>query len=121
MTLSRGPVNLCRWRSRMPTIRKIVDEADAWACLAAVRAAGGDLGRWARAHGVDGRSLIAWQKNLGRRRRGHRPTRFVELVPASRDAPIARYVLEVGGARLEFDDGCSSETVRRVLQVLRSC
>ena len=50
----------------MATIRKIVDEADAEACLAAVRFAGGDVGCWARAHGVDGRSLIAWQSNLGR-------------------------------------------------------
>ena len=61
----------------MATIRKIVDEADAEACLAAVRSAGGDVGCWARAHGVDGRSLIAWQSNLRRRRGGRRPTRFV--------------------------------------------
>ena len=62
----------------MPTIRKIVDEADARSCLAAVRAAGATsvagLGRM----GLTGaRSLIAWQNNLGRRRKRRGPAQFV--------------------------------------------
>ena len=46
--------------------RKIRDEADAKACLAAVRAAGGDRLRWAHAHPVDARSLNMWRVVLER-------------------------------------------------------
>lgn len=67
--------------------RKIRDEADARACVAAAEASGRDLARWARAEGVDGRSLHAWSMNLGlgarrRRRKSARPSevRLVELV-----------------------------------------
>jgi hypothetical protein len=37
--------------------RKITDEREARRCLAAARAAGGTVGLWARANGIDGRSL----------------------------------------------------------------
>ncbi len=91
-------------------------------------------GEWARAHGVDGRSLHAWQMNLARRgsparRRKVRPEpaptahALVELLPSP--APTARgagrYVLEVGGARVEFGDDVSVATLRRVPEALRSC
>jgi hypothetical protein len=42
--------------------RKIEDEREARACLKAAK--GENLGRWARAHGIDGRSLNAWRINL---------------------------------------------------------
>ena len=47
--------------------RKITDELDAQRCLVAARRAGGDVGAWARANGVDGRSLNTWRMNLARR------------------------------------------------------
>jgi hypothetical protein len=90
-------------------------------------------GAWARAHGVDGRSLHAWQMNIARRgapvrRKSQRkPDRvghaLVELVPAVVPAVqgAARYVLVVGGARVEFGDDVSVATLRRVLEALRSC
>jgi len=50
---------------------------------------------------------------------------LVELVPAAPPAAQAtgnaRYVLEIGGARLEFGDDASVTTLRRVLEALRSC
>jgi hypothetical protein len=50
---------------------------------------------------------------------------LVELVPAAppaaQTAGNARYVLDIGGARLEFGDDVSVATLRRVLEVLRSC
>ena len=101
----------------MAEARKIKNEADALACLAAARASGAGTAQWARAHGVDGRSLNAWRVNM--ERRGDGPEGFVEVVPGA--VPGGRYVLEVDGARLEFDDGCSSHTLRRVLDVLRAC
>jgi hypothetical protein len=50
---------------------------------------------------------------------------LVELVPAAppaaQTAGNARYVLDIGGARLEFGDDVSVATLRRVLEALRSC
>lgn len=120
--------------------RKIEDEAEARTCLAEVEAAGGSIPAWARAHGVDGRSLHAWRVNLAQwngrapapTRRRARPgavaPRLVELVPTTpvrRAGPLpssaGRYVLEVAGARIELDDEFSEPTLRRLVGVLRSC
>jgi hypothetical protein len=112
--------------------RKIEDESEARRCLSAARRSGLSAGDWARAQGIDGRSLHAWQMNLGRggssRDRGRKPKAaramgaLVELVPAAPVVSAAgggRYVLEVGGARVEFGDNVSVATLRRVLEALR--
>lgn len=115
--------------------RKIADENEARRCLAAAKRAGLKAGEWARARGIDGRSLHAWQLSLERRGRGAvaRPRRkkprgkaptLVELVPTAPGvSPIGngRYVLHVAGARLEFGDDVSVVTLRRVLEALRPC
>ena len=118
--------------------RKIESEHEARRCLLAVDAAGGEIRPWARAHGIDGRSLRAWRLNLARRGtkasrpRGalaaQRPTTrgLVELVPTAlvRAAPSSGgggYVLHVEGARVEFGDDFSECTLRRIIGVLRSC
>lgn len=117
----------------MAVRRKIEDESDAVRCLRAAERWGRGARDWARAHGVDGRSLHAWQMNLARsgtstvkrRKRVPRSTAhaLVELVPAA--APVAggpgRYALVVGDARVEFGDDVSVTTLRRVLEALRSC
>ena len=117
----------------MGRIRKIEDERDARRCLLAAERAGQRAGEWARAHGVDGRSLHAWQVNLARGLTATAPRprvltpasrthALVELVPAASAARTAgRYVLEVAGARVEFGDDASVATLRRVLEALRSC
>jgi len=118
--------------------RKIRDEVEAVRLLSAVERSGLSAREWARAHGVDGRSLNAWHMNIARRgtRKAVRPRRrkqrrasathaLVELVPAT--SPVAqqvgagRYVLEIGGARVEFGDDVSVATLRRVLEALRLC
>jgi hypothetical protein len=111
--------------------RKVRDEGEARRCLLAAKRAGRSAGEWARAHGIDGRSLHAWLVNLERggalaRRRMGRPLpsshALVELVPdASHGAPAARYVLAVADARVEFGDDASATTLRRVLEVVRAC
>lgn len=102
--------------------RKIRDEADARSCLAAVRLAGGDRVGWARAQGVDARSLNAWRVAL--ERRGSRPSagsaRLVELVPTS-PSHSGRCVVDLGAVRIEFDDSCSTETLQRLVRALRAC
>lgn len=120
----------------MAKLRKIENERDARACLAAVRAAGGHIGTWARANGVDGRSLNAWRENLSRAstgrggdRSGRTPRaelspispRLVELVATLTAPSAARYALRVGTATIEFGDDFREETLRRVVAMLRSC
>jgi len=101
--------------------------------MLAAELAGQSAGEWGRAHGVDGRSLHAWQVNLargsavaprqGRKAKGAPAARaLVELVPtAAGGASTGRYVLEVAGARVEFGDDITTATLRRVLEALRSC
>ena len=114
--------------------RKIEDEGEARRCLLAVKRSGRTAGEWARARGIDGRSLHAWQMNL---ERGGRPcgsaaqdeseaagARLIELIPPAVGVAVAgrgRYVLEIGGARVEFGDDASVVTLRRVLETLRLC
>jgi hypothetical protein len=119
----------------MPAGRKIEDEKEARRCLTAATHSGATMRDWARAQGIDGRSLRAWAINLGRRgaraasarqeRKGQSArSGLVELVPVgSRSvvASTARYVLEVAGGRVEFGDDASVVTLRRVLEALRSC
>ncbi len=104
--------------------RKIRDEVDARACLAAVRAAGADRVAWSHAHGVDARSLNAWRVALERRASKRTATaglKLIELVPSSAPLAAARYVLDVGIARVEFDDMCSADTLQRIVRALRAC
>ena len=113
-------------------VRKIHDEADARRCLRAAERAGQTAGEWAREHGLDGRSLHAWKLALARRGDGSVPRRrdpkatrpahaLVELVATAPIVAAGRYVLEVGGARVEFGDDASAATLRRVVEVLRAC
>jgi hypothetical protein len=116
--------------------RKIEDEGEAVRCLRAAEREGMGVGAWARANGVDGRSLHAWRMNIARRgtttpvrRRKTAPKAsstthaLVELVPAATSAPAGPglYALVVGSARIEFGDDVSVVTLRRVFEALRSC
>ena len=107
----------------MSLLRKIVVERDARACLSSVARSGDTLRAWARKHGVDGRSLRAWHRNLGRRKAA--PTsapRLVELVAVAPGAPSARrYLVRVGEACVEVGDDFDDRTLRRLLEVLRAC
>lgn len=113
--------------------RRIDDAVEARRCLLAAKRAGQKAGEWARAHGIDGRSLHAWKINFEQGRTPAPGTRraatpgpisnaLVELVPrAITTASRARYVLEIRDARLEFGDDAVADTIRRVVEVLRSC
>jgi len=119
--------------------RKITDEQEARRCLAAARRTGESAGAWARANGIDGRSLNAWRVNLARRSASGNATRprttsrsptalvvrpraaLVELVPVSRPGVMARYVVHVGELRVEVGDDFAPEALRRIVEVLRAC
>jgi transposase-like protein len=105
--------------------RKISDEVEARSALKAIARAGVSIKEWAREHGIDGRSLHAWDMALTRRAQRvarPRPTTaaLVELVPTI-PRSSSRYVSRVGALSLEFGDDASEEMLRRAVRVLRSC
>jgi 8-oxo-dGTP pyrophosphatase MutT (NUDIX family) len=117
--------------------RKIRDEKEARKYLAAAKRSGVSIGDWARARGINGRSLWAWVMTLERREakqrtRGRRPSSkrksgspaFVELLPSAvgkSTVGMARYTVEVPGGRVEFGDDASLAMLRQVFEALRSC
>ena len=105
--------------------RRILNEQDARRCLAAAKSARGGLAMWARAQGVDGRSLNAWRVNLGRRgvaRVRAVVPKMVELVPtATLAAPRVPYVLHIGGVELEVGANFDEQFLRRLVGLLKSC
>src|SRR5688572_33026895 len=92
----------------MVRLRKVGGEREARAWLSAAQASGQSLGEWARARGIDGRSLNVWRVNLARRSASppsgaslvpsrpslRRPSRLVELVPSAASKSAPRYVID---------------------------
>lgn len=114
--------------------RKIVDEREARGLLARMSRSKSEPSTWARAQGIDGRSLTAWRLILERkrrkepverrtRRRAERSLQLVELVPTELVASptLARYAIRVAGVVVEFSDDARTETLKRVVEALRSC
>ena len=108
----------------MSGLRKIVDEREARVCLAAV-AKSGELRRvWARRHGIDPRSLRAWDMNLARQTGGRAQSgavRLVELVPVPTQHAMSRFTVRIGELALEVGDDFDPDALRRMVLVLRSC
>jgi len=110
--------------------RKIRDERDARRCMAAAKAAGVSRGEWARQHGIDGRSLFAWGKNLerGDKTRGTKKTvrkrkrlgGLVELIADTRRVE-SRYVIRSGQLAVEVDDNFEEATLTRLLKIIAAC
>ena len=104
--------------------RKVFNEQDARRCLTAVKASHGELGAWARAHGVDGRSLNLWRVNLERRGVLRAAPKLVELVvvPGPVFGPqTPLFVLRIGGVELELGNHFDEPSLRRLVGVLKSC
>jgi hypothetical protein len=114
--------------------RKIVDEREARALLARFSRSKAEPSTWARMQGIDGRSLTAWRLIIERKRRkepaarrarrpAERSLQLVELVPTELVASpaLARYAIKIAGAVVEFGDDARTDTLRRVVEALRSC
>ena len=100
--------------------RKIRDEREARACLEAVDQSGMERAHWARANGIDGRSLNAWRLNLERTPRP-RPSelRLVELV--AEDSVDAGFRVECGPFVVEVPPGFDEGALARLLGVVATC
>jgi hypothetical protein len=102
--------------------RKLVDEAEAMACLEAQRESGVELGAWARSNGLDGRSLNCWRINLERKAEAAvGRMNLVELVPTEATEVAASLVVRWGEFTVEVPDAFQDRHLARVLQVLQAC
>lgn len=101
------------------TRRKIKDAADARACLEAAAESGLDRAAWARAHGVDARSLNAWRLNLGRSTETAAPLRLLELVSPA--GSVAVYRVHTRGFMVEVEDDFDDHVLARLLAVVAGC
>lgn len=104
--------------------RKIRGIAEARTCLAAAESSGLERAAWARAQGLDARSLNAWRLNLERaaaRREAASVVRLVELVPKTEPVVVATYVILCGDLAVEVDERFEAGTLRRLLEVVRTC
>lgn len=104
--------------------RKIRDEDDARACLEAAARAGVSRRDWARAHGVDGRSLHCWYLSLrgpkGRLR--PQPVRLVELVPeVQSEGGGGGFLVRTGDVEIELGADFDEAALGRLLRVVRAC
>ena len=99
--------------------RKVRNADDARSCLDAAERSGLTRAEWARANGVDARSLNAWRLNLGERR-PRTELRLVELVSAQ-TVTAARYVVRCGDLAVEVDEHFDPAVLRRLLVVVASC
>jgi transposase-like protein len=105
--------------------RKIWDEQDALECLASADRSGVSRAAWARANGVDGRSLNAWRLNLARRGSGRVAAsndgglRLVELVPRSRPSE-PRVRVRCGPFTVEVDGEVGHGSLTRILEAVAS-
>lgn len=118
-------VSLLEIVSGLMTVRKIRDEHDAHACLEAASSSGLSRRDWARAHGVDGRSLHAWYLKLSLSRgeiEMGTSARLVELVPnAVPRASNRGFVVRKGDFEIEFGSDFDEEALGRVLRVAGAC
>ena len=104
--------------------RRIRDVADARACLAAASSSGLSRADWARAHGVNARSLNAWRVNLERKTRRRQRLTFLELVADTTEVAVtspSTLRLGVGDVWVEVPADFDEAHLRRVLQVVATC
>src|SRR5438045_440919 len=95
--------------------RKITNHEDATACLEAVAASGLSRVDWARANGVDARSLQAWRVVIERKLKPPMPLQIVEVVPTD-EKPT--YVVHVGRIAIEVGENFDDRVLRRILRVV---
>jgi len=100
--------------------RKIRDAQEARNCLTEVAKSGERRAQWARARGIDPRSLNAWRVNLERSTcTAPSMPRLVELVPK---ATIAACVaVRCGPFTVEVGESFDEHLLARVLTVVASC
>ena len=96
--------------------RKIKNRRDAECCLNAAAKGAQTPTEWARANGVDGRSLRCWQMAI-EGRRVPAPLRLVELVVAP-SSPPPSYTVRCGAFEVDAPPDFDDAVLGRLLRVV---
>ena len=104
--------------------RKVRDRDDAVELLRALANSGLTLIDFCERHGIDGRSLHCWERNL--RRRGtvepvEAPALRLLEVTVVQPQPAATYRIHVGDLVVEVGDDFVDDTLARLVGVLAAC
>ena len=102
--------------------RRKVTEAESAELVAAWRTSKRALPAWCASQGIDGRSFRYWAERLDRLDRLDCPASIcvVEVtVAAPASVPVLRLVVE--DVTIDVPDGFTTETLSRVLAVVRPC
>ena len=97
--------------------RKIRNEEEARNALEALAMSGLSRTAFARANGLDGRSLHCWERNLGRRGGS---VRFVELIGEPMEVDRV-YRLVIGDVTIEVTDDFDEDSLVRLVRVAQRC
>ena len=105
----------------MSTRRKVRDHQEAKQLLKAWSASPLSLTQIAHKHGVDGRSLLCWKRNLKFEHISATATtlRLVEIELKATTHPT-RYNIHCNDVIIDIDDHFSDDTLRRILNVVRA-
>lgn len=95
--------------------RKIRSRGDAESCLTAAAVGGQTPTEWARANGVDARSLRCWRMAIEGRRRPP-PLRLLEVVVAA--SPPPSYTVRCGAFEVDAPPDFDDAALGRLLRVL---
>jgi len=98
--------------------RKIKNRLDAESCLASAARRAQPPTEWARANGVDGRSLHCWRLAI-EGRRAPAPLRLLELVTTPGDA-LPTYTVRCGRFEVDAPRDFDDAVLGRLLRVVAS-
>lgn len=108
--------------------RKVRDQAEARELLDRLLDSNMKLPEFCAEHGIDGRSLNCWRRNLARRRHadaapapGPQRLRLVEVLPSTPPGPSPTYRVVVGSVVIELDHHFDEHDLTRLLRAVTRC
>lgn len=89
--------------------------------VSACRDSGQSVKAWCQEHGVCEATFYKWQKKLFEMARAQQQSGFAEVTPMVQSSADVAVTVRIAGAEADIHSGADSETIRAVLQALKSC
>ena len=85
------------------------------------RESGQKVSQWCSEHGIPASTYYKWQRKLFEMAKSQQQAAFVEVTPPVRPAAEIAVTIRIAGAEADIHSGADPETIRAVLQALKSC
>lgn len=89
--------------------------------ISACQDSGQGVKAWCREHDICEGTFYKWQKKLFEMSRVRQQASFVEVAPLVHSSKSVAVTVRIAGAEADIHSGADSETVRMVLQIMKSC